>query len=63
MVVDDATVVLENIYRHVKEHGSGREFSATSGTSVKLFSQSWLPPSVLLHPYLHSNYQPSWKPC
>lgn len=38
VVVDDAIVVLENIYRHVEEHGSGRKEAATSGTRQVVFA-------------------------
>lgn len=37
VVVDDAIVVLENIHRHVEEHGSGRVDAAIHGTSQVVF--------------------------
>jgi len=38
VVVDDAIVVLENIYRHAEEHGSSREDAAIQGTSQVVFA-------------------------
>ncbi len=38
VVVDDAIVVLENIYRHAEEHGSGRMEAAASGTRQVVFA-------------------------
>jgi len=38
VVVDDAIVVLENIYRHGEEHGSGRVDAAISGTRQVVFA-------------------------
>jgi HAE1 family hydrophobic/amphiphilic exporter-1 len=38
VVVDDAIVVLENIYRHAEEHGSGRVDAATHGTRQVVFA-------------------------
>jgi len=38
VVVDDAIVVLENIYRHAEEHGSGRKEAAASGTRQVVFA-------------------------
>jgi HAE1 family hydrophobic/amphiphilic exporter-1 len=38
VVVDDAIVVLENIYRHAEEHGSGRVEAASSGTRQVVFA-------------------------
>ena len=38
VVVDDAIVVLENIYRHVEEHGSGRVDAAIQGTRQVVFA-------------------------
>ena len=38
VVVDDAIVVLENIYRHGEEHGSGRVEAAISGTRQVVFA-------------------------
>ena len=38
VVVDDAIVVLENIYRHAEEHGSGRVDAAIQGTSQVVFA-------------------------
>ncbi len=38
VVVDDAIVVLENIYRHTEEHGSGRREAAASGTRQVVFA-------------------------
>ena len=38
VVVDDAIVVLENIYRHAEEHGSGRVDAAIHGTSQVVFA-------------------------
>jgi HAE1 family hydrophobic/amphiphilic exporter-1 len=38
VVVDDAIVVLENIYRHAEEHGSSREDAAIHGTSQVVFA-------------------------
>jgi HAE1 family hydrophobic/amphiphilic exporter-1 len=38
VVVDDAIVVLENIYRHAEEHGSGRVDAATHGTRQVIFA-------------------------
>jgi len=38
VVVDDAIVVLENIYRHAEEHGSGRVDAAITGTSQVVFA-------------------------
>jgi len=38
VVVDDAIVVLENIYRHAEEHGSGRVDAAIHGTSQVAFA-------------------------
>ena len=38
VVVDDAIVVLENIYRQMEEHGSGRVDAAIHGTSQVVFA-------------------------
>jgi HAE1 family hydrophobic/amphiphilic exporter-1 len=38
VVVDDAIVVLENIYRHAEEHGSGRVDAAIHGTRQVVFA-------------------------
>jgi len=38
VVVDDAIVVLENIYRHAEEHGSGRIDAAKHGTRQVVFA-------------------------
>ncbi len=38
VVVDDAIVVLENIYRHGEEHGSGRVDAAIHGTRQVVFA-------------------------
>ena len=38
VVVDDAIVVLENIYRHAEEHGSSRVDAATHGTRQVVFA-------------------------
>ena len=38
VVVDDAIVVLENIYRHAEEHGSGRVDAAIQGTRQVVFA-------------------------
>jgi len=38
VVVDDAIVVLENIYRHGEEHGSGRREAAITGTRQVVFA-------------------------
>ena len=38
VVVDDAIVVLENIYRHAEEHGSGRMDAAIHGTRQVVFA-------------------------
>ena len=38
VVVDDAIVVLENIYRHAEEHGSSRVDAAISGTRQVVFA-------------------------
>ncbi len=38
VVVDDAIVVLENIYRHAEEHGSGPVEAAIHGTSQVVFA-------------------------
>ncbi|MGA9572878.1 MAG: efflux RND transporter permease subunit [Lysobacterales bacterium] len=38
VVVDDAIVVLENIYRHAEEHGSGRVEAAIQGTRQVVFA-------------------------
>ena len=38
VVVDDAIVVLENIYRHGEEHGSGRVEAAITGTRQVVFA-------------------------
>jgi len=38
VVVDDAIVVLENIYRHAEERGSGRVEAAISGTRQVVFA-------------------------
>jgi HAE1 family hydrophobic/amphiphilic exporter-1 len=38
VVVDDAIVVLENIYRHAEEHGSGRIDAAIHGTRQVVFA-------------------------
>ncbi len=38
VVVDDAIVVLENIYRHAEEHGSNRVDAATHGTRQVVFA-------------------------
>ena len=38
VVVDDAIVVLENIYRHAEEHGSGRIDAAIHGTNQVVFA-------------------------
>ena len=38
VVVDDAIVVLENIYRHAEEHGSGRVDAALHGTRQVVFA-------------------------
>lgn len=38
VVVDDAIVVLENIYRHAEEHGSGPVEAAVAGTRQVIFA-------------------------
>jgi len=38
VVVDDAIVVLENIYRHAEEHGSGRVDAAIQGSRQVVFA-------------------------
>ena len=43
VVVDDAIVVLENIYRHAEEHGSGRKVAAASGTRQVVFARHYRP--------------------